>query len=66
MENPRETALKLIQHHVITLDDLWMQYWANGGSAMEFELDAFLNGAFELCPFDNTVVAWALEDLNAP
>jgi hypothetical protein len=57
-------ALKLIEEHVITLDDLWVQYWANGGNARELELEAFLNGAHELCPFDLNVIAWALEDLN--
>ena len=40
MNNPRVTALKLIEQQAITLDELWIQYWANGGNARAFELEA--------------------------
>ncbi|WP_251036699.1 hypothetical protein [Arthrobacter sp. ISL-28] len=49
--------------HVITLEDLWVQYWANGGCAKEEELDAYLNGVLEPDAFELAVLGWALEDL---
>ena len=64
MNNPSERALKLIEQQAITLDELWIQYWANGGNARPFELEAFLYAAYELCPFENTIIAWALKDLK--
>jgi hypothetical protein len=64
MKNRRLTALKLIEQQIITLDELRIQYWANGGNARAFELEAFLYGAYELCPFEHTIIAWALSDLK--
>ncbi|UYY81960.1 hypothetical protein OIT41_02465 [Arthrobacter sp. YA7-1] len=58
------TALKLIEQQAITLDELWICYWANGGNARAFELEAFLHGAHELGRFENTIIAWALSDLK--
>lgn len=62
--NLRVTPLKLIEQQTITLGELWIQYWASGGNARRFELESFPYGAYELCPFENTVIAWALEDLT--
>jgi hypothetical protein len=59
------TALKLIEQQAITLDELWIQYWANGGNARPFEPETFLHCAYELCPFDHTIIAGALKDRKA-
>lgn len=61
MEDPRRTARAMIEQQTITLDDLWVRYWANGGSAHAFEFDAYLNGAQELDPFELKILAWSLE-----
>jgi len=36
-----------------------------GPQRQRFELDAFLHGAHELYPFENTITAWVLGDLRA-
>jgi hypothetical protein len=65
MEDSRETARALIEQHAIGLEDLWVHYWANGGSVEAFEFDAYLNGAHKLDPLELKILAWAMEDLNA-
>ncbi|MGP0224722.1 MULTISPECIES: hypothetical protein [unclassified Paenarthrobacter] len=65
MDDPRQTARKYLEQHVITLDSLWARYWANGGSAKPLELEAYLYQAREPSPFDLEVLTWALEDLDA-
>lgn len=64
MEDPRRTARALMEQHVLSLDDLWMQYWANGGNVPALEFDAYLNGTQELDAFEAKVLTWALEDLD--
>lgn len=63
MEDPRGTARSLMEQHVVTLEELWLRYWANGGGADEQELDAYVNGALVPEPFDVVIIGWALEDL---
>ncbi|MGJ3192292.1 hypothetical protein [Paenarthrobacter sp. FR1] len=62
MEDPRQTARQLIAHHEITLERLWLRYWAEGGDASVSEFEAYLYGALRLPPFDLRVLTWAMED----
>lgn len=64
-ERPRLTARTLIELKIISLQGLWLRYWANGGSANAFDLDAFLYEILEPPPFELSVLAWAMEDLEA-
>jgi hypothetical protein len=66
MNNPRQTARHLIEQNAFTLERLWVSYWSQGGSATEFELDAYLYGAKELPEFDLKILAWAIEELQGP
>lgn len=63
MNDPRQRARTLIAQRAITLLDLWVRYWANGGSAKLFELDAYINCIQEPDPFELRVLEWALEDM---
>ena len=62
MEDPRVTARWLVEQHVLTLEELWVRYWANGGRAGEQELDAYVYGALEPYPLQVAIIGWALED----
>ncbi|BCW45320.1 hypothetical protein [Arthrobacter sp. StoSoilB5] len=64
MDDPRKTARQLIAKHEITLERLWLRYWAEGGNASEPEFDAFVHGALRLPRFDLRVLTWAMEDLD--
>ncbi|MBT2586468.1 hypothetical protein [Arthrobacter sp. ISL-95] len=65
MNDPRHTARNLIKQRAITLDRLWIRYWAHGGNAPALEFDAYLHEALVLHPFDLKILTWALEDLGA-
>lgn len=46
------------------LGDLWLQYWANGGNADQFEFDAYLHGLSEWDTLELIILSWAIEDLR--
>jgi hypothetical protein len=64
MKDPRPAARMMVQHDPDCLEDLWLRYWANGGTGDKFELDAYLHGLIERDPFDQKILAWALHDLS--
>jgi hypothetical protein len=64
MTNPRQIARHLIEQNTFTLERLWLSYWSQGGSATEFELDAYLYEAKELPEFELKILTWAIEELQ--
>ncbi len=46
----------------LTIADLWLRYFAYGGVASRFELDAYLNGALALPPLQHDIVAQAINE----
>jgi hypothetical protein len=64
MTDLRQTARNLIEHHTITLERLWITYWANGGDATLFDLDAYLYEIQGPTPLDLRILGWAVEDLH--
>ncbi|MFC8525357.1 hypothetical protein [Pseudarthrobacter sp. NPDC057230] len=63
IENPRQKAQSLIDTAVVSLFELWMKYWGEGGRGGEMELDAFIRGVPLLDDFDEVILGWALEEL---
>lgn len=55
-------ARALLEQGVLSLGELWLYYWRNGGDAEEIELDAFINGIEVLTALDLEVLACALDD----
>ena len=47
-----------------TLLDLSLGFWANGGCAEAWDLDAFIHGLTTLSGPDILVLAWTLEKLH--
>ena len=64
-ENPRQEARSLIDAEAVSLFDLWVKYYAEGGRGDEMELDAFIHGLPLLDDFEEVVLGWAVEDLSA-
>jgi hypothetical protein len=46
----------------LTVPDLWLRYFALGGDASELEVDAYLNGAMALPPFQHDMLAHAINE----
>lgn len=64
VENPRMQARSLIDTEAVSLFDLWLSYWAEGGQGGEMELDAFICGVPLLGDFDEVILGWAVEQLS--
>ncbi|MCY1199390.1 hypothetical protein D9M72_107920 [compost metagenome] len=60
--DPHTLARELLERHVLSLGELWLYYWRNGGNAGEMELDAFIYGIEVLAPLDLALPASALDD----
>jgi hypothetical protein len=46
----------------LTVEDLWFRYFALGGVASRFELEAYLNSALALPPLQHDIVAHAINE----
>jgi hypothetical protein len=64
MNDPRQRARDLLEQDSITLERLWVKYWAEGGNADRLELDAYVHEALKPHPSELALLAWAMEDLN--
>ncbi len=65
MEDPRLAALDLIRQDTKYLDELWLKYWAEGGSAGSAEFDGYLHGSTQPDSFDLQILRWAIDDVTA-
>ncbi|MDR6989261.1 hypothetical protein J2Y66_003776 [Paenarthrobacter nitroguajacolicus] len=65
MNDPRQRARDLLEQDSITLDRLWIKYWAEGGNADLLELDAYVHEALKPHPSELTLLAWAMEGLHS-
>lgn len=66
VEDPRLTARLMIEHDEADVYDLWLQYFANGGNALQFEFETFLYGVSEPSVLDLDLLGLALEELHTP
>lgn len=64
MNDEMKAARALVEQRIVSMEALWLRYWANGGQASEEELDAYVHGALEPEKFDLLVIRWALEELT--
>jgi hypothetical protein len=64
MEDPRRTALNLIEQDNWYALELWLKYWANGGQAQQSDSDVYLHKVHELSPLDLQILACALQEIT--
>jgi len=62
MRDPRHAAGNLLGTRTISLDLLWLRYWAQGGTAGVLEFDAYIHGALQPEQFELKLIDWALEE----
>ncbi|MFK4637257.1 hypothetical protein [Paenarthrobacter histidinolovorans] len=63
-DDPRQSARNLLQLDTVTIERLWIRYWAEGGSADLLELDAYVHEALRPPAFELTLLGWATERLH--
>lgn len=62
MRDPRHAARNLLGAKAISLDLLWLRYWAQGGTAGVLEFDAYVHGALQPEHIELQLIEWALEE----
>jgi hypothetical protein len=65
LEDPRLTALNFIRQDKNYLDELWLKYWAQGGSAGSVEFEAYLHGLTQRDSYDLQILRWAIDDISS-
>lgn len=68
MEDPREEVQRRQLQRVlkianISVGQLWLRYFGNGGSVGEYEVDAYIQGLISLPVLQRDVLAFALNEL---
>ncbi|MEE9098381.1 hypothetical protein [Pseudarthrobacter phenanthrenivorans] len=63
MEDPRETARGMVQQDHVSIDCLWLRYFANGGDADPLDFEAYIYGLLELDEYDDLILSWAVEEV---
>ncbi len=61
-EEQRHQLVRCFERADLTPQQLWMRYFALGGAADLFELDAYLNGAMPLPPVQRDMLAHAVNE----
>ncbi|WP_284974897.1 hypothetical protein [Arthrobacter sp. efr-133-TYG-104] len=54
----------LLVNNDISLERLWIRYWAQGGNAAEFEYEALIYGVLVPEPVDLVILRQVLDDLD--
>ncbi|MHA7279866.1 hypothetical protein ACX80I_15870 [Arthrobacter sp. MDT3-44] len=64
-EEQRQHTLHAMQAAGLTVQELWIHYFALSGDADEFDLDAYLHGVAPLQQLDRDLVSHAVNELIA-
>lgn len=62
MSEPRDPLEQARLDLGLSLEDLWMRYFALGGMSTALEVEAYLFGALVASPHDHDVIAVALNE----
>lgn len=52
-----------VRHSRLPLNQLWLYYFSIGGSAGEYEIEAFLNASYSLPPMERDLLAHAVNEM---
>lgn len=63
MEDLRFAVLALVQEKSVTIEDLWMHYFAKGGDADSLGFEAYIYGLLDLAERDALILSWVIDEL---
>lgn len=66
MEDPRQAALDLMKQQKVSVNSLWLSYWAHGGNSLPLDFEAYLHGVLDPDEHDPIILCWVLEEVVAP
>lgn len=62
-ESQRQILARAVRHSALPLKGLWLRYFSMGGTAGEYELDAYINGLYLLPDLEHDILAQAVNEL---
>lgn len=62
-ETQRRLIGKAVRHSRLPINDVWMYYFSIGGTAGEYEIEAFLHASYSLPPLQRDVLAHAVNEM---
>ena len=64
MNDPRQTALEMVQQDKTSIDDLRIRYFANGGNADPVDFEAYIHCLLDADEYDPAILSWAVDDIS--
>lgn len=62
-ESRRALLAKAVRHSKLRLPDVWFYYFSLGGTAGEYEIDAYINASYFLPPIQHDILAQAVNEM---
>lgn len=59
----RRLLAKAVRHSDLRLKDLWLHYFSLGGTAGEYEIDAYINASFCLPALQHDILAQSVNEM---
>ncbi|MCH8560160.1 hypothetical protein LTH96_00035 [Nesterenkonia sp. LB17] len=62
-ESQRRILGRAVRHSALPLKGLWLHYFSMGGTAGEYELDAYINASYSLPDLQQDILAQAVNEM---
>lgn len=62
-DEQRRQLGEAVRHSRLTLNELWLYYFSLGGTAGEYEVDAYLNASYSLPSLQRDILAHAVNEM---
>ncbi len=62
-DTQRRLIAEAVRHSRLPLSDVWMYYFSIGGTAGEYEIEAFLHASYSLPPLQRDMLAHAVNEM---
>lgn len=62
-ESQRRRLGRAVGHSALPLREVWLDYYSMGGTAGEWELDAYINGLYSLPVLERDILAQAVNEM---
>lgn len=62
-ETQRHTLGRAVRHSALPVNELWVRYFTMGGTAGEYEIDAYINASYALPALERDILAQATNEM---
>lgn len=62
-ESQRQALGRAVRHSDLPVNELWVRYFTMGGTAGEYEVDAYINASYALPILERDILAQAVNEM---